>query len=304
MSNLEIDYGLQIEPQFGYTYEMIRRSAVAAEEAGFESIWASDHFLIRPEAIDVNCLECWTTLTALSQDTEYLRFGPMVASQSYRNPVLMAKMAASLDHISGGRLYYGIGAGWKEVEYNAYDIPFPSAVTRIRQLDDALEIAKRVWTREIANYEGKYYSVNDCVCMPKPIQDPVPIVVGGMGDMLLKVAAKHAHMVNFAWNIDLDKYEERLDVLRKHCEKIGRDYGEIRRSSGIHLKLEGVEPEGEAPYEAYSGKKQWEDKTPEEAAEWIKGYIDLGVSHLVIVFPYSSEPESVKVFMEKVAPII
>ena len=103
MSNLEIDYGLQIEPQFGYTYEMIRRCAVAAEEAGFESIWASDHFLIRPEAIDVNCLECWTTLTALSQDTEYLRFGPMVASQSYRNPVLMAKMPqASIISVADG----------------------------------------------------------------------------------------------------------------------------------------------------------------------------------------------------------
>ncbi|MBD3207138.1 LLM class flavin-dependent oxidoreductase [Candidatus Bathyarchaeota archaeon] len=304
MSNLNIDFGLQIEPQFGYTYGMIKESAKAAEEAGFDSIWASDHFLIRPEAVDVNCLECWTTLTAIAQDTEDLRFGPMVASQGYRNPVLMAKMAASLDHISGGRLYYGIGAGWKEVEYKAYDIPFPSAVTRVRQLDDALEIAKRVWTKDKADYQGDYYSVNDCVCMPKPIQDPLPIVVGGMGNMLLRVAAKHAHIINFAWNIDLDTYDERLDVLRRHCKDVGRNYGEIRKSSGLHLKLDGVDPKVDAPYEAYSGKKEWEDKTPEEAAEWIRGYVDLGVDHFVIVFPYSSEPESVKVFMDEVAPNI
>ncbi len=299
-----IDYGVQIEPQYGYTWEMIRETALAAESAGFESLWASDHFLIRPGAVDVNCLEAWTVLTAVAVATERLRVGAMVASQSYRNPVLHAKMAASLDHVSGGRVYFGIGAGWKEVEYNAYNIPFPRPGKRVRQLEEAIIIAKKLWTELQADYQGRYYSVNDCVFMPKPVQDPLPVLVGGMGAKLLKVSARYADVVNFAWNTPLDTYEERLGVLAKHCEKIGRDYGSIRKSAGLHLALEGVEPGIVAPYMKYSGERKWEYKTPEEAAEFINGYVDLGVDHFVIVFPYGSEPESVGFFMEHVAPLV
>lgn len=299
-----IDYGVQIEPQFGYTYRMIKETALAAEEAGFESLWASDHFLIRPDAVDVNCLEAWTALTAVAAETERLRVGTMVASQSYRNPVLHAKIAASLDHISGGRVYYGIGAGWKEVEYNAYGIPFPRPGKRIRQLEEAIIIARKLWTEPKADYQGKYYSVNDCVSMPKPVQSPMPVVVGGTGDRLLKVSARHADMVNFAWNTPLDTFRERLNVLRGHCEQVGRDYSSIRKSAGLHMALKGVESGSVAPYMKYSGKRKWDYKTPEEAAEFVRGYSDLGVTHFVIVFPYGSEPESVGFFMDHVAPLV
>lgn len=132
---MDIDLGVQIEPQYGFTYEHIREVAAEAERLGFESIWVSDHFFMTEDSLDVKCLECWTVLTALARDTSRLRLGAMVASQSYRNPALSANMAASVDHISGGRLNYGIGAGWKEVEYNAYGYGFPGAGCRIRQLE-------------------------------------------------------------------------------------------------------------------------------------------------------------------------
>jgi len=299
-----IDYGVQIEPQFGYTWEMIRETALAAEAAGFESLWASDHFLIRPGAVDVNCLEAWTILTAVACATKRLRVGAMVASQSYRNPVLHAKTAASLDHVSGGRVYFGIGAGWKEVEYKAYGMPFPRPGKRVRQLEEAIIIAKKLWTEPKADYQGRYYSVNDCVSMPKPVQDPLPVLVGGMGTKLLKVSAKHADAVNFAWNTPLDTYAERLGVLAKHCDKVGRDYDSIRKSAGLYLALGGVESGTVAPYMKYTGERKWEYKTPEEAAEFIRGYVDLGVDHFVIVFPYGSEPESVSFLMEHVAPLV
>ena len=297
-----IDYGLQIEPQYGYTYSHIRDAAQRAELSGFESLWVSDHFLIRPDAVDVNCLEAWTTLTALARDTGTLRLGTLVSSQSYRNPALAAKMAATLDHISGGRIYYGVGAGWKEVEYSAYGIPFPGPSTRIRQLDEALEIAERMWTQPKASYQGKYYSVNECVSAPKPVQSPLPIVVGGTGDRLLRVSAKHAQMVNFAWNIPLDTYRERLGVLERHCKRLGRDPDGIRKSAGLHLALVGVKGHVLAPYERYSGAKKWEPKTPGEAAEIVQGYVKLGVTHFIIVFPYGSEAESAAAFMKDVAP--
>lgn len=301
---MKIDYGVQIEPQFGYTYSDIKDAAIAAEKHGFESLWASDHFLIRPEAEDVNCLEAWMVLAAVAQDTENLRVGAMVASQNYRNPVLHAKMAASLDHISGGRVYFGVGAGWKEVEYKAYDMPFPPAWKRVKQLNEALIIARKTWTKPVANYQGKYYSVNDCVSMPKPVQDPLPICVGGMGNQILKIAAKHANMANFAWNVSYERFDDRLSKLKEYCERYGTDYESIRKSSGIHLALQGAEASSPAPYEKYSGNKAWDYKSPEEAAEWIRGYADLGADHFVIVFPFGTEAKSIKVLMEKVAPLV
>lgn len=301
---MKIDFGVQIEPQYGYEYSYLREVAQRAEAAGFESFWASDHFLIRPDAVDVDCLEAWTLLTAIAVDTKRLRVGPMVSSQSYRNPCLVAKMAASLDRISGGRLYFGVGAGWKEVEYKAYGYPFPSPGARVRQLDEALTIARQMWTKQRADFRGKYYSVNDCVAMPKPVQDPMPVLVGGTGDHMLEVAARHAQLVNFAWNIDLKVFSERLAVLKKHCDKLNIDYGSIRKSTGLHLALTGVKSGTVAPYERYSGAKKWERKTPEEAATFVRGYKKLGVSHFVIVFPYGSEAESMEYFMDNVAPQI
>ncbi|MGW8181644.1 MAG: LLM class flavin-dependent oxidoreductase [bacterium] len=299
----KIDYGVQIEPQFGYTYQHIRDVALAAEKHGFESLWTSDHFLIRPEAVDVNCLEAWTTISALAAETKTLRLGNMVGSQSYRNPALHAKIAASLDHISGGRVYFGIGAGWKEVEYNAYNIPFPKPWVRLKQLEDAVSVAKHMWNDPVAEYKGKYYSVNT-VAMPKPIQKPLPVLIGGMGDQLLKITAKHADVANFAWNPALDTHKEKLKVLEKHCKRYNRDYNEIRKSAGLHLAIQGAEAKAPAPYEKYSGKRKWEYKTPEDAAEFIRGYVDLGVDHFVIVFPYGAEAESIKVLMDQVAPLV
>ncbi len=304
MIELKIDYGLQIEPQFGYEYSYLRDVARRVEATGFESMWASDHFLIRPDAVDVDCLEAWTLLTALAVETETLRLGAMVSCQNYRNPALAAKMAATLDNISGGRLYFGVGAGWKEVEYKAYGYEFPSPGARVRQLDEAITVAREMWTKPRADFKGKYYSVNDAVAMPKPIQDPLPVLVGGTGDQVLKVAAKHAQLANFAWNTELGVYAERLGVLEGWCNKLGVDYGSIRKSTGIHLALRDVEAGEPAPYERYSGEKKWDRKTAKEAAAFVSGYVDLGVSHFVIVFPYGSEAESAEYFMDEVAPLI
>ena len=299
----KIDYGVQIEPQFGYTYQHISKVAKAAEKHGFESLWTSDHFLIRPEAVDVNCLECWTTLSALASETKTLKLGNMVASQSYRNPAVHANIAASLDHISDGRVYFGIGAGWKEVEYKAYNMPFPKPWVRLKQLEEAIEIAKRMWSDPMAQYDGKYYSVNT-VSMPKPMKKHIPIVIGGMGTQLLKITAKHADVVNFAWNTPLDTFKERLEVLKKHCKRYKRDYEDIRKSAGLHLALAGAEAPKPAPYEKYTGNRKWDYKSPEDAADFIRGYKDLGATHFVIVFPFGAEAESIRILMEKVAPLV
>jgi F420-dependent oxidoreductase-like protein len=310
-----LDFGLQIEPQYGFSYEGIRGIATEAERLGFESLWVSDHFFMTPESVDTPCLECWTTLSALARDTRRLRLGAMVASQSYRNPALAAKMAATVDNISGGRLNYGVGAGWKDVEYAAYGYLFPSPDTRIRQLNDSLEIAKKMWTEERATYEGKYYSVKDAICAPKPIQKPhPPIWIGGTGSFTLKIAARHADAVNFAWTIPVPKFKEKLDEFRGYCEARGRDYTGIRKSAGLMItmaeeedalkaKLRERELRANTPYIRYLAKQPANlVGTTTQVAARIRDYAALGVDHFILRFHYGEEVEGMKLFTEKVKP--
>src|SRR4051812_19078075 len=154
-----MDLGVQIEPQFGFSYEAIRDVARAAHQAGFTRLWVSDHLLLSKDAVATDCLEAWTVLAGLARDTEGIRIGPMVSAQSYRNPALLAKIAAGVDQMSGGRLEFGVGAGWKDVEYQAYGYDFPEAGTRVTQLVETLEICTRLWTQERATYKGRSYSV-------------------------------------------------------------------------------------------------------------------------------------------------
>ena len=306
MDMVAVDFGVQIEPQYGFTYEHIREVASEAERLGFESIWVSDHFFMTDDSLEVNCLECWTVLTALARDTKTLRLGAMVASQSYRNPALSANMAASVDHVSGGRLNYGVGAGWKEVEYRAYGYGFPGAGRRIRQLDEAVEIARRMWTQPKATYEGKYYSVRDAICMPKPVQKPLPIWIGGTGTRTLRVAAKHADAVNFAWSHPPEFFEERFRVLRRHCDEIGRDFDGIRKSAGLMMRLvddpEAAEPARDERYLRYLSKQRPVMViTPEQLAKRIKCYMDVGVTHFILRFHFGDELRNMRMFMDRVA---
>lgn len=308
-----IDFGVQIEPQYGFTYEAIRKIADACESLNFESIWVSDHLFMTTDSVDIPCLECWTTLTSLARDTTKLRFGPMVSSQSYRNPALMANIAATIDHVSNGRLYFGIGAGWKEAEYRAYGYPYPRPVVRIRQLDDTVQIVKKLWTEDKATYKGRYYSIEDALCFPKPVQKPhIPIWVGGSGNLTLRVTATHADACNFAWTLPPDLFKQKLDVLRNHCAKVGRDYKSIRKSAGIMITMAPTKREVDrklaeqakrhhTPYMRYLSRQRPNlVGTPDEVAEGIRKYLALGVDHVILRFHYGDEIASMTLFMDEV----
>ncbi|MFP3950814.1 MAG: TIGR03560 family F420-dependent LLM class oxidoreductase [Candidatus Bathyarchaeia archaeon] len=312
-----LDFGIQIEPQYGFDYGSIEEIALDAEELGFESIWVSDHFFMTHESIGTNCLECWTTLTALAQSTTEIRLGPMVSSQSYRNPALMANIAASLDNISGGRVNYGIGAGWKEVEYRAYGYEYPRALTRIKQLEEAIVIAKGLWTEDKATYQGQHYEVREALCYPHSIQEPhIPIWVGGTRTHTLRVTAEHADAVNFAWTIPPDRFEDRLKVLLGHCDEVGRNYDEIKKSAGVMItmapdrakleeKLERQRENRDTPYRRYLSKQPPNMiGTPDEVAEGIETYKGLGVDHFILRFNFGGELESMRLFMDEVYPAI
>src|SRR5436189_1158095 len=186
--------GVIVSPAARWWYAEICDLAQGAEKSGFASFWVSDHFFAGPGGTpDRTCLEAWTRLAALARDTTKIRLGVLVAAIQYRNPALQAKIAAGVDHISSGRLEFGVGAGWKEDEYRAYGYDFPSPGDRVEQLRDGLEITRRLWQDDRATYHGKHYRIDDAVCAPKPTQRPrPPIWIGGAGPRVMRLAARYA----------------------------------------------------------------------------------------------------------------
>ena len=191
----------------------------------FRSIWMTDHFFWDGEPT----YEVWTVLSYIAARYPDFEVGPMVLGQSYRNPALLALMGATLQTLSNGRFIMGIGAGWKEDEYHAYDYDYPSARIRLEQLEDTLIILKKMWEEPgQASYQGRHYRIKDAWCEPKP-KPGIPILVGGGGNTTMKHAAKYADI----WNLpdaQLAPYRERLDILKNHLDAIGRDPATMRFS--------------------------------------------------------------------------
>ena len=185
--------GVIVSPAAGWKYDELSELARSAEQTGYESFWVSDHFFGGEGFPDRDCLEAWTLLAALARSTERIRLGCLVAAAQYRNPGLLAKTVASVDQMSGGRIEFGIGAGWKVNEYKAYGYDFLEPGPRVDQMIDAIEICRRLWTEERATYAGKQYRIEDAVAAPKPAQKPYPpLWVGGAGPRVMRVAARLA----------------------------------------------------------------------------------------------------------------
>lgn len=282
-------------------------------QAHFDSAWVADHFFPWMGSWDqsITTFECWTTLTYLCARYNHLQFGTIVMSQSYRPPALLAKMGALLQTLSNGRFILGIGAGWKENEYRAYgyDYPqgtggFPSAATRIHQLDEAVQIIRAMWTQPKATFHGKYYHIDEAICEPKP--DPLPpIMIGGAGRKLtLRVVAKYADW----WNGVGSSPEEMKDstaALAEHCQAVGRDPASILKT--FSTDCVAIAPSTPAAqrmaqatpfYNAQSGLIG----TPDEVAAKIKVYIDLGIQHFMLRFVDFPRFDSAQLFIKEVLP--
>lgn len=214
-------------------YETMTRVAQEAEALGFHSIWLYDHFHTVPTPTQEVTFECWTSTAALARDTKRVRIGQIVTCNSYRNPALLAKMASTVDVLSHGRLDFGIGAGWYEHEYRAYGYPYPDGPERLRQLRDALQIIRAMWTQEEAVFEGNYFQVKGAINQPKGVQKPhIPILIGGGGEKVtLRLVAQYGDACNFGGNVE--HFKHKLAVLKQHCDDIGRDYNTIRRTAII-----------------------------------------------------------------------
>jgi F420-dependent oxidoreductase-like protein len=315
----KLKFGLQ-HPSFTYDgagnsiFQTVKENAQYAETYGFDGFFLMDHFLQIPYvgAIDEPILEAWTTISALTQATSKIKLGTLVTGSVYRNPALLAKMAANVDLMSNGRLFFGIGAGWFEPEATAYDIPFYSVAERGKRLKESVQIIKGMWTNPRGfTFEGSYHKVNNALCLPEPIQKPhPPIMIGGGGEkQTLKVVAKYGDACNLFGGPKHIK--AKLEVLKKHCSEVGRDYNEILKSSlttviiaedkdSLEGALSGVREPGVSDEELDENVLFG---TPDEVAAKIERRIEAGLQYLMVNFLGSpSEKASLKLFAEKVVP--
>lgn len=211
-------------------WQTILDAANKIEALNYESIWVYDHFHTVPKPTQDPTYECWTLMSALSQTTEKVRLGQMCTCNSYRNPSYLTKVASNIDVMSNGRLEYAIGAGWYDHEYKAYGYEYPSDGERLKMLEESLIIYKLMTTEEEPKFEGKYYSIDGAINQPKPIQKPYPPlwVCGGGEKVTLKLLAKYGDYGN--WDVDVEGFIHKSNILKQHCENEGRDYSEIGRT--------------------------------------------------------------------------
>jgi F420-dependent oxidoreductase-like protein len=290
-------------------FTRIRDVVLECERLGYHSVWLDDHLMFEKTPM----LECWTTLAALSAVTTRIRLGTMVTCASFRNPALLAKIAATVDVISDGRLEFGIGAGVQKAEHNAYGFPFLKPRARIERLKEAVEIIKKLWTEEKASYNGRHYSIEEAVCEPKPLQKPhPPITIGGGGEKLtLKVTAQHADRYDWGYLPSLEVYRHKLKVLEGHCNAVGRNFREIEKSCWPSGQVFIARNKGELDEKIVLEKPKsvaLEDfertsliGSPDECVRKLQPYIDLGVTHFMLFFGDLSNLSSLRLFAETVA---
>jgi F420-dependent oxidoreductase-like protein len=223
-------FGLRL-PQEITDFSELRDLAQAAESLGFHSVWLYDHFFHFPTPENLTILEPWTLMSTIVGATSRIRVGTMVLCNGYRPPSLLAKMAATLDVLSGGRLELGYGAGWHQEEFAAYGYDFPPVATRIRMMEEGLAAMKLLWCEDSADFEGRFYRLTGARCEPKPVQRPhPPITIGGGGEkMLLRAVARHADIWNY-FPLALPEYERKVAILEQHCRDAGRDPKTLQRS--------------------------------------------------------------------------
>jgi len=250
------------------------------EATGWDGLWFADHFM--PDGDDPSgpWSEAWTSVAALAASVPRIRIGTLVTGNTYRHPAVLAKMAATIDHISGGRLVLGLGSGWQENEHRAYGIPFYSVGERIARLDEACQVIKGLFRDERTTFRGKFYQLEDAPLTPKPLQDPLPLMIGGGGEKVtLKITARHAD----EWNVwgNVRTLVHKTSILDAHCEDVGRSPAEIQRSA-VALLFLSDDADWLAKLRAGAGEQPMIIGNVDEVAETLRAYSDAGVDEVVI----------------------
>jgi alkanesulfonate monooxygenase SsuD/methylene tetrahydromethanopterin reductase-like flavin-dependent oxidoreductase (luciferase family) len=288
-----LDFGLMLRQNDpGHSiHDLLTYNARCIELAlpHFTTLWLEDH----PQVAASDALECLTTLSYLAATYPHFSVGSLVLSQSYRNPALVAKMAATLQALSHGRVILGIGAGWKEEEYHSYNYPFPSVGTRMDQLEEAVQIIRTLWTTQPATFEGTHYSVHQAYSVPLP-SPAIPLLIGGGGEQrTLALVARYADWYNFN-SCTVSEYAHKIDVLKHHCEHIGRDPSEITLTY-----LSTVSVSDDPQQVKRSPDKHFISGNADEVIHELEQFQALGVRHCMFRIPNLA---SLEYFVTHIAP--
>jgi len=291
--------GLQI-PNFTYPEgpkelgNKLAEIARAADDVGFSSLWVMDHFFqigSRDRSMGLGpaedeMLEGYSTLAYLAGITKKVTLGTLVTGAIYRHPGILIKTVTTLDVLSGGRAYLGIGAAWNEREARGLGVPFPSTKERLEQLEETLEIAKQMWSDNNGAYAGKYFQLSETLCSPQPLSKPhPPILIGGSGEKkTLRLVAKYADACNLFARMGAEVVKSKLDILKKHCDEVGRDYAEIEKTtlSTVHL----------AP----------DKMNVKDVIEQCRALAGIGIQHAIFNMPNVHEIEPLEIFGREIIP--
>jgi F420-dependent oxidoreductase-like protein len=313
--------GVMIEGQEGLNWERWRHLIEYVEALGFESLWRSDHFFSLMGQSDRDALETWASLVEVAGRSRRLRFGPLVCSMTFRHPALLARMAAAVDSLSGGRLVLGVGAGWNVPEHEAFGIPFPSLKQRMDDLEDGIEVIKALFTGEKVSYSGRRFSLKDAQMRPAPAQRPhPPLLVGGGGEKrTLRIVARHADEWN-AVALTPDAYRAKSAVLAQHCAAVGRDPATIRRSmmcafiigrdgAELRRRVEGLQrvltPMSTQPADAVPEamrQRGWLVGTPEEVVGQLKSLAEAGVERVMLQHHNQTDDAVLELIAQEIVP--
>ncbi len=283
----------------------VRRTAALAEATGWDGVYLADHFMPNDEPAGLQPrLEAWTTLAALAAVTERLRLGVLVSGNTYRHPAVLAKMAATTDRVSNGRLVLGLGAGWQVSEHHAYGIELPEIPERLARLEEACEVVRLLLSRERSDFEGSYYRLADAPCEPKPLQSPLPLLLGVSGERTaMRLAARFADIWN-CWGTP-ELISHKISVLERHCEENGRDPATLERSAQALVTM-SKDPEQLAAGRAQAGGSPALVGTPEQISEQLAAYEQIGLDEFVVSDrtlgdDLSQRHETMTTFLQEVA---
>jgi F420-dependent oxidoreductase-like protein len=319
--------GIDPDRQWEAMNGLVRR---VDEGDAFDSIWVYDHFHTVPQPSDEATHEAWSLMAAFAATTSRVRIGQMCTAMAYRNPAYLAKVAATVDVISGGRLEMGIGAGWYEHEWRAYGYGFPEARDRLGMLREGVQVFRDMWTQGSATLKGKYYDVDGAICAPRPLQgtsrpgspdNGIPMWIAGGGEKVtLKIAAQFADYTNFDGTHDV--FVEKSELLRGHCETVGRDYDSIVRSANYNVVIgeteddvedrlafygdllrKGGVPEAKAERQVAGLRTQPAVGTPEQIVEMLKKMEKVGMTYAITYFAEAAYDRSgIELFEKSVVP--
>ena len=306
-------------------WEAMSSLAAHADAGPWDSVWVYDHFHTVPVPSDQATHEAWSLMSAFAATTSRVLLGQMCSCMSYRNPAYLAKVATTVDIISGGRAQMGIGGGWYEHEWRAYGYGFPRAGERLARLDEGVQIMKQAWTTGTATLNGKHYQVDGALFYPKPLQDGgIPLWIAGGGEKVtLRIAAQYANYTNFAGSPD--EFSHKSEVLRGHTDAIGRDFSDITRSANYNVVIADTDAEVQRRLDAiearvlpylgaekaaafiaeYHGENALAVGTPEQIIARLKDMKARGVGYFIHYFPEAAYDRSgMELFEREVIPAL